>query len=365
MKRKLITLLGIIAVILVFTYLAYKLLNKSSQPTAYPPAKVALAKVVQASQNHVLTAVGELEAAKQVQVASEIAGQVRSIYFQSGQFVHAGQLLIQLNDETEQGELAQLRAKLKLNEAVYQRASDLVKINAVSKEEADNALANRDMTLGQIQELKARILQKNIKAPFSGHIGIRHVHQGQYLKVGEPIVNLVDTQHLLVNFNLDERVAPSIKIGQILQTQFDAFPDEKFNARVTAIDPLISKSRTVQIQAQLDNFQSKLKAGMFANIILKEESPTQVQLIPETAVTYTAYGESVYIAIQKQNQLIAQRVKVTTGERNNGMVEVSGLKSTDQVVTSGQIKLSDGAPIAIVKQDTLAKSPTPDQQETK
>lgn len=363
MKKSYLYILIIILIIFIFVYLVYWFLNKSDQPTAYPPTKVALAKVVQASQSHVLTAVGELEAAKQVQVSSEIAGKIRTIHFQSGQFVNSGQLLIQLNDETEQGELAQLKAKFKLTQAVYQRAHDLVKINAVSKEEADNALANRDMALGQIQELNARILQKKIKAPFSGYIGIRHVHQGQYLNIGESIVNLVDTQHLLVNFNLDERVAPSIKIGQILQTEFDAFPDEKFNGRVIAIDPLISKSRTVQIQAQLDNVQSKLKAGMFANIILKKESPTQVQLIPETAVSYTAYGESAYIAVQKGNQLIAQQVKVTTGERNNGLVEVSGLKSTDQVIASGQIKLIDGVAIAIVKQDTLAQSKAPNLKE--
>lgn len=353
-KKWLIALL--IIVLLGVALLIYFWMKSGQQHSAsfqYPPVKVALTTVSLKTAPRKLTAVGELEAVRQIQVGSEAAGRIQQIYFQSGQYVNAGQLLIQLNDDIEQAEIVQLKAKLKLNEAVYQRGQALLKINAVAKEEVENALANRDVMLGQIQQLNAKIQQKKIRAPFSGVIGIRRVHQGQFLNIGEPIVSLVDTQYLLVNFNLDERSTPNIKVGQQLQVGLDAFPDQQFTAQVTAIDPLISSSRTVSVQAKLPNLQQQFKAGMYANVVLQQHEE-QVLMMPETAVTYTAYGETVFKAVDHQGQLQASKVAVKIGERSDGWVEVkSGLKQGDRVVSSGQLKLSDAMPIEAMSQHTL------------
>lgn len=359
MKKKWLIVL-IIVVLLAILAVAYYLVQSKQEQTAfqYPPVKVALATVTSKTVPRNLTAVGELEAVRQIQVASEASGRIQGIYFQSGQYVRQGQLLVQLNDDIEQAEIAQLRAKLKLNEAVYQRGQELLKINAVAKEEVENALANRDVMLGQIQQLNAKIQQKKIRAPFSGVIGIRRVHQGQFLNVGEPIVSLVDTQYLLVNFNLDERSTPNIKIGQQLQVALDAFPGQQFNAQVTAIDPLISSSRTVSVQAKLANLQQQLKAGMYANVVLKQQEQ-QVLMMPETAVTYSAYGETVFKAVDNKGQLQARKVAVKIGERSEGWVEVkSGLQQGDRVISSGQLKLSDAMPIEAIAKDTLQQTPT-------
>lgn len=359
MKKKWLIVL-IIVVLLAALAVAYYLVQSKQEQTAfqYPPVKVALATVTSKTVPRNLTAVGELEAVRQIQVASEASGRIQGIYFQSGQYVSQGQLLVQLNDDIEQAEIAQLRAKLKLNEAVYQRGQELLKINAVAKEEVENALANRDVMLGQIQQLNAKIQQKKIRAPFSGVIGIRRVHQGQFLNVGEPIVSLVDTQYLLVNFNLDERSTPNIKIGQQLQVALDAFPGQQFNAQVTAIDPLISSSRTVSVQAKLANLQQQLKAGMYANVVLKQQEQ-QVLMMPETAVTYSAYGETVFKAVDNKGQLQARKVAVKIGERSEGWVEVkSGLQQGDRVISSGQLKLSDAMPIEAIAKDTLQQTPT-------
>lgn len=329
--------------------------SKQQEHTAfqYPPVKVALATVSLKSSPQKLTAVGELEAVRQIQVASESSGRIQHIYFQSGQYVRAGQLLLQLNDDIEQAEIKQLQAKLKLNESVYQRGQSLLKINAVAQEEVENAQANRDVMLGQIQQLNAKIQQKKIRAPFSGVIGIRRVHQGQFLNIGEPIVSLVDSQYLLVNFNLDERSAPNIRVGQQISVGLDAFPNQLFTAQVTAIDPLISNSRTVSVQAKLPNLQHQFKAGMYANVVLKQQEQ-QVLMMPETAVTYSAYGETAFKAVEHKGQLQATKVAVKVGERSDGWVEVkSGLKQGDQVIRSGQLKLSDAMPIEAIAQDTL------------
>ncbi|TCM63750.1 multidrug efflux system membrane fusion protein [Acinetobacter calcoaceticus] len=358
-KTYLLISVVVLAILLAIALYWYVKANPPAAATyAYPAVKVALAKVESREAPRRLSAVGELEAVRQIQVASEVAGRVEKIYFQSGQYVQAGQLLLQLNDDVEQGEIAQLKAKLKLNETVYQRSRELLQVNAVSKEEVDNALSNRDVTLGQMSQLNAKIRQKAIRAPFSGSIGIRKVHQGQYINIGEAIVSLVDTQNLLVNFNLDERIAPQIVQGQSLHVALDAFPDQIFTAHVSAIDPLISSSRTIHVQAQLPNAQQRFKAGMFASVIIQQQAPGQATtalMIPETAVTYSAYGETVFVAVQDKDQLLAKKVAVKVGERAEGWVEISsGLQLGDRVVTSGQLKLSDAMPIEALATDTLA-----------
>ena len=352
-KRNIVLILSglLLSVLLYFFF-------KPDQPAtaayAYPPVKVAVATVESREAPRSLTAVGELEAVRQVQVAAEAAGRVEKIYFQSGQYVHAGQILLKLNDAVEQGEIEQLKAKLKLHQAIYKRGQELAEMNAVAKEEVENALSNRDVTLGQIKQLNAKIQQKVIRAPFAGMIGIRKVHQGQYINIGEPIVSLVDTQNLLVNFNLDERIAPQIRQGQALKVALDAFPNQSFNAHVTAIDPLISKSRTVQIQAQLPNSENRFKAGMFASVILNQDQAETALMIPETAVTYTAYGETVFVATVTDGKLLAHKIAVKVGERADGWVEIKqGLKQGDKVISSGQLKLSDQMPIEALATDTL------------
>ena len=353
-KRNIVLILSGLLLSVLLLYFFFKPDQPAAAAYAYPPVKVAVATVESREAPRSLTAVGELEAVRQVQVAAEAAGRVEKIYFQSGQYVHAGQILLKLNDAVEQGEIEQLKAKLKLHQAIYKRGQELAEMNAVAKEEVENALSNRDVTLGQIKQLNAKIQQKVIRAPFAGMIGIRKVHQGQYINIGEPIVSLVDTQNLLVNFNLDERIAPQIRQGQALKVALDAFPNQSFNAHVTAIDPLISKSRTVQIQAQLPNSENRFKAGMFASVILNQDQAETALMIPETAVTYTAYGETVFVATMTDGKLLAHKIAVKVGERADGWVEIKqGLKQGDKVISSGQLKLSDQMPIEALATDTL------------
>ena len=353
-KRNIVLILSGLLLSVLLLYFFFKPDQPATATYAYPPVKVAVATVESREAPRSLTAVGELEAVRQIQVAAEASGRVEKIYFQSGQYVHAGQILLKLNDAVEQGEIEQLKAKLKLHQAIYKRGHELAEMNAVAKEEVENALSNRDVTLGQIKQLNAKIQQKVIRAPFAGMIGIRKAHQGQYINIGEPIVSLVDTQNLLVNFNLDERIAPQIRQGQALKVALDAFPNQSFNAHVTAIDPLISKSRTVQIQAQLPNSENRFKAGMFASVILNQDQAETALMIPETAVTYTAYGETVFVATMTDGKLLAHKIAVKVGERADGWVEIKqGLKQGDKVITSGQLKLSDQMPIEALATDTL------------
>lgn len=354
-KRMLMAWAGAVACVLVGVYALTGSHASGEAVAAWPATKVALATVEQVEVARNTFASGELEAVNQVQVAAEAPGRITQIAFESGQAVSAGQLLVQLNDAPEQALRVQLRAKLRNAHIVAQRARKLRALNAVSQELLDNATTAVDVAMGELQHVEALIAQKAIRAPFAGKVGIRRVHQGQYLGAGEAIASLTDTRQLHVNFSLSEQAAPEVSVGQVLELTVDAARGRAFQARVVAVDPLVSKSRLVQVQAALPNLDGQLQPGMYAGVRLPATQPSRVLAVPETAITYTAYGQTVFIATQDQQRGISvSRVRVTTGERWQGRVEIiSGLAPGDRVVVSGQLKLSDGMQVEQVAEDSL------------
>lgn len=321
----------------------------------WPATKVALAPVERAQAPRALRGVGELEAARQVELASETAGRVTRIAFTSGQRVKQGDLLVQLNDAPEQAERLRLRAQLGNAETVLARTRQLVADKVATQEQLDHAQAARDMAQGELRGIEAAIAQKGIRAPFAGTIGIRRVHEGQTLAAGDAIASLVDARTLHVNFALEEQALAHVQPGQPVEIRVDAWPQRRFDARVVAIDPLIGASRTLRMQASLPNADGVLHAGMFANVRVLRQQPAPVLAVPETAVTYTAYGQTVFVAEAGEQQgMTVRRVAVKTGERWDGRVEiVSGLEEGDRVVVSGQLKLSDGLQVEPVAHDAL------------
>ncbi|NQD75370.1 efflux RND transporter periplasmic adaptor subunit, partial [Pseudomonas sp. CM27] len=221
-KRTLLACAGVVAGVLAA---ACALVGSGAPPTAaaaWPATKVALATAEQVPLARQTFASGELEAVNQVQVAAEMAGRITRIAFESGQVVTAGQLLVQLNDAPEQAQRVQLRARLRNAEVVLQRSRKLRAVNAVSQELLDNAATAVDVASGELQHVEALIAQKAIRAPFAGKLGIRRVHQGQYLGAGEAIVSLADISQLHVNFALGEQAAPDVHVGQVLALTVDA-----------------------------------------------------------------------------------------------------------------------------------------------
>ncbi|WP_164133179.1 efflux RND transporter periplasmic adaptor subunit [Stenotrophomonas maltophilia] len=321
----------------------------------WPATKVALAPVERAQAPRAFHGVGELEAARQVELASEAAGRVVRIAFTSGQRVKQGELLVQLNDAPEQAERLRVRAQLRNAESVLARTRQLMADKVTTQEQLDHAQAARDMAQGELRGIEAVIAQKAIRAPFAGEIGIRRVHEGQYIGAGDAIASLVDAATLHVNFALEEQAVPHVQPGQPVELRVDAWPERRFDAQVSAIDPLIGQSRTVQMQARVPNTDGVLQAGMFANVRVLRRQPTPVLAVPETAIAYSAYGQTVFVAEPNDHQgLSVRRVAVKTGERWDGRVEiVSGLKAGDRVVVSGQLKLSDGMTVEPVAHDAL------------
>ncbi len=234
MKRYLI-IAALLAVLVVAAVAMRSTARQSEGAPAYPPVKVALAPALREQTARSYAGVGELEAASQVEVAAETSGRITRILFESGQTVRQGQLLVQLNDAVEQAELVRLQAQLRNADLLLGRMRKLMNLNATARQQLDDALAERDMALGAVRETQAKIAQKAIRAPFSGVIGIRRVHEGQYLNAAEAVANLVDADTLRVNFSLDEQssagLAPGRGVGAGWGVSRSRFPRRHYRYR--------------------------------------------------------------------------------------------------------------------------------------
>ncbi|ASM96355.1 hypothetical protein AOT11_14235 [Vibrio vulnificus NBRC 15645 = ATCC 27562] len=303
----------------------------------------------------VIEAIGFIEPNQGVTIANETSGVIKQIRFESGTQVKEGQPLVLLDSDVEKANLKSSEAKLPAAEAKYKRYQGLFKKGSISKEAYDEAEANYYSLKADIESLKASIARREIKAPFSGVIGIRNVYLGQYLQAGSDIVRLEDTSVMRLRFTVPQNDISRINLGQEVDIFVDAYPQNPFKGSITAIEPAVNiQSGLIQVQADIPNSDGKLRSGMFAraNIILPKVED-QVTL-PQTAITFTLYGDNVYILTEEDG---VQRVKqhvVKVGERTGNIAHIlDGVKVGDQVVTSGQVRLSNDAKVRVVESDAI------------
>ncbi|MGE8655163.1 MAG: efflux RND transporter periplasmic adaptor subunit [Achromobacter sp.] len=333
---------------------------------AMAPVKVAVAPVLQADFPAALAGIASLEATRQVLVPAEVDGRVAQILFTPGERVRAGQPLVQLNDAPEQGELARVQAQARNARALLERTRRLVPQQAATREQLDQAQADYDQAAGEIKRIQALIEQKRIKAPFDGVLGVRRVNLGQFARAGEPLVSLTDAASVFANITLPEQALGALRAGQPVTVTVDAHPGRVFEGAVTTIEPQVDPgSRTVRVQATLANADGALAAGMFARGQVVLPPRPGVLTVPETAISYSAYGDSVFVVTPPKAGDASAPPTVTqayvqTAERVRGRVVVTkGLKPGDRVVTSGQLRLHNGAPVQISAQDTVALDAAP------
>jgi membrane fusion protein, multidrug efflux system len=328
-----------------------------------PPAQISAAEVTVQTLPQFAPGIGSLAAVHQVTINPEVAGRVTRIFFEPGAVVKAGDPLVQLNDAPDRGDLASFEAQAHLAAISLQRSQSLRKDSFASQETVDQNQAQLVQMEAMIQKTQAVIAQKLIRAPFSGQLGVRQIDLGQYLIAGAPVVTLTDLSTLYVNFTLASHLRPEIKIGQQVNVTADAYPRRIFTAKITTIEPQISAdTRTMQVQATMNNPDNALLPGMFVNAAVVLPSRPDTLVVPETAVEYTLYGDSVYVIKPNgkdsggHSVLRAVRTPVKTGARWDGKVAIlSGLKPGERVAAAGQVKLQNGAAVAI----TGAPAPQP------
>jgi len=374
LRRLMLIMLGTTLVIVVAlgSYKGYSIYQQM-QKLAAPLKPVYVSAVEAGSQpwQSRLTTVGSLTAFQGVELTSETRGQVKQVFFDSGQQVERGQPLLQLKNSVEKAALATAEASLGLARIEFKRAQDLLKRQVLAKSEFDRLAAELAKSDAVVAQLKAVLAKKEIRAPFSGTIGIRKVDVGSQLSYGTPFATLQNLDKLYLDFFLPEQNLPLLKVGQSVLTTVSAYPGEVFQAQISAISPKVeTNTRNVQIRASLDNPGGRLLPGMFAGLAVLYGLQEDAVVIPETAVTFTLYGNTVYVVGPKlddggkalldedgQPQLIAQRRNVQTGERRDALVHMrSGLKAGEKVVTNGQLKLDDGTLIKLVADPAQTKA---------
>jgi multidrug efflux system membrane fusion protein len=319
-----------------------------------PPTTVNVAEAKSEVIPNLMIAVGDLAAVHQVNVTTDVSGRITDIMFTAGSTVKAGSPLVQLFDGPEQGDLASFKAQATGAQLALDRAKQLAARQFGPQSTADAAQATYDQANAGIAKTEAIISQKLVRAPFDGELGVRHVEVGQFLTAGTQIVSLTDLSTLYANFTVTEKGSAALKVGQTVRIGVDAYPGRTFEGKINAIEPQIATdTRNIRVQATIDNPDHILKPGMFTTttVVLPDRPP--VITVPETAVDYTLYGDSVFlIAEKKENDgktsLTAVRTFVRTGNRIDGRAEVlSGLKAGDRVVAVGQLKLQSGGAVAV------------------
>jgi membrane fusion protein (multidrug efflux system) len=315
---------------------------------------VEVAKVESMTLVDETQAVGSLRSRQGVMLRPEVAGRVKQIFFNDGQRVRKGQLMVQLEDQLQQAQVAQARAELSIAEANHKRNQELVAQNFISQRSLDESAAALEVSRAKLSLAQATLQRLQVLAPFDGITGLKQINVGDYLKDGADMVNVEDIDAVLLDFRLPERFQAKVRAGQKAQLTVDALPGRPFSAIVQAVDPLIeANGRSVGVRGCIDNRQQQLRPGMFARVNAVFGSRDNALVIPEEAIIPQGGRTFVVKVVQgdKPDVRVSERVAVKVGLRQPGKVEiVEGLAAGDTVVTAGHQRLQkDGTAVRVVE----------------
>lgn len=323
--------------------------EKQASPPAMPPMPVETAEVRIADSAELISAVGSLHSDESVIISAEIAGRVTKIGFSEGEQVKSNKVLIKLDDTVLQAELDQAIANRDLSKSTYERTENLLKDNAVSKQERDEAYAQWKLNEARVRLAKAQLDKATIQAPFAGTLGLRQVSLGDYIQPGQALVNLEAIKQLKVEFRIPEKNIAAVKVGQKIELTSDAYPGRTFSSSIYVINPQIDPaSRSLVVRGRMDNAAHELLPGQFVKLQLQISNRADALFIPEQALIPQPNTKLVFTVVDGK----AQMVPVQTGTRLKGWVEIiSGLKKGDVVVTGGHQKIGPGSPVHAIAAD--------------
>jgi membrane fusion protein (multidrug efflux system) len=314
-----------------------------------PAVTVTTAKVESVVWSPFLTSIGTLKPQLSVQISPELGGVINAIHFQSGDYVKKGQPLVDLDSSNQIALLQADQAQLKLLDINYKRDARLFKHHAISAADFDADIAKLQAQQATVDGDIATLAKMHIVAPFSGKLGIREVSAGQYVApqgASNNIVTLNSVDPILVQFNLDQQDLPKIQLGQTVELTVDAYPGKVFMGAISAINASVDpNSRAILVEATLANAHQELVGGMFATVQVRLPVQENVLAIPQSAIVYSLYGDSVYVV---QPDKSVKQTFVTLGQTHGLDIAITkGLTAGAQIVTSGQLKLRNGVKIEI------------------
>lgn len=375
MKKRMTIMLLCVGLLLgglvAFNLVKNHMIQKYMANAPVPHVTVTTAKAGYQAWQPELSAVGTLRAVRGVDVTTEVAGLVRAVLFKSGEDVKADQVLAQLNVDTDIAQLHALEAAADLAATVYKRDQAQLAAEAISQAQVDSDAADLKSKTAQVAQQTALIAKKTLRAPFTGKLGITTVNNGQYLNPGDKLVTLQAVDPIYVDFMLPQQFLPLLAAGRKVTLSTDAYKDLRFEGTINAINPRVdTNTRNVQVEATLPNAHRQLLPGMFATVNVISGAEQRYLTLPQTAVTFNPYGDTVFVVEpgkpddKGNTTLAARQVFVTTGPKRGDQVAIlKGVDEGMQVVTSGQVKLKNGAPVDINNTVQPADNPNPAPQE--
>ncbi|MGH8539496.1 MAG: efflux RND transporter periplasmic adaptor subunit [Stenotrophobium sp.] len=397
MKRWLVMILAVVALIAILGgikgWQIYSMVQ-GYKAMGTPLQTISTIKAEMQEWKPQLSAVGSVRAVRGADLSAEVAGIVDAIQFKSGENVKAGQLLLQLRAGDDIAKLNSLKATENLAQVTYKRDQAQLEAQAISQAQLDNDEANLKSAQAQVVQQQALLDKKTVRAPFAGHLGIRAVDLGQYLNAGTKIVTLQQLDPVFVDVYLPQQSLAQVAAGAKVSVTTDTFPGQTFPGEIEAIDPVVdTDTRNAQIRAAIKNPDHKLLPGMYADLSIQVGEPQHYLTLPQTAITYNPYGETVFVVISESEfkaeqeakakadgddgngnktadsapakaddgkKLVAKQVFVTVGPNRGDQVAVlTGLKAGDEVVTSGQLKLKSGTAVRIDNSVQPSDDPNP------
>jgi len=331
-----------------------KLIAQGKEGGGPPPETVSTAPVTKEKWEKSVESVGSLRAVQGTDLSTEESGVVTKILFENGQEVKEGDLLIELDTDTEQANLHSAEAEADLARTVYERTRRLRANNTVPQSDLDAAESQLRKMTALVEQLKATIRKKQINAPFSGRLGIREVNLGQFVNNGDKIVSLQSLDPIYVDFLLPQQLIAALQSGQKLQVITDVYPGEVFEGTLTAVNAEIDPvTRNIRLQGTLPNADGRLRPGMFGRVLLSLGEADQVTSIPATAVISATYGDSVFVIKEETGEdgtkrQVAEQRFIRTGRAKGDFIAVTeGLQPGETVVSAGAFKLRNGSSVEV------------------
>ena len=388
-KKMVIMLLGCLIVfggIFFMKYMGAKGMNQYFDNMPVPPVTISAMTVEKKSFSQTLEAVGTLKAVNGIEVTTEVGGKIEALHFESGDRVEKDAVLVELDAKADRADLKTFQAQAQLANTDLKRLRQLYELESVSKADLDRAESEAAQARARVLTQQARIAQKEIRAPFSGELGIRQVDLGEYVSPGTAIVTLQALDALYVDFTLPEQQLASVKPGQSVSLRIDALPGESIQGKIQAVETRVDpETRNFPVRARLENPEGRMRPGMFARVSIALKENRQVVLVPRTAISYNAYGNSVFVITEKSKpegageagqraaeaetpsepSLIVRQRFVETGEgRGDFVVIESGLKPGERIATSGLLKLRNDQPVKINNELAPEVSLSPEPQDS-
>jgi membrane fusion protein, multidrug efflux system len=356
MIKKFILTLGAFAVV-VLTLGAVKtaqIKKMMSAPHTVPPASVSTAEAKAVDWFTSIKSIGTLAPVEGVTLSADADGVIVKIAADNGAAVKAGDLLIEFDTTTERPQLAAAEARAELSRVNLDRTKDLWDQKAISKSEFDAASATFKQSGAEVDAIKALIAKKQVRAPFSGRVGIRHVNLGQFVARGAPLLPLQKLDPIFANFSIPQRQLPLISLGNKVSIMVDAFESTPFEATISAINSEVDPAtRNISVQAIIANPKEQLRTGMFARIEVQMPKAEALVVVPATAISYASYGNSVFIVEKVKdkdgNEFLGVRQQfVKLGSTRGDLVAITeGVKAGETVVSIGVFKLRNGMPVQV------------------